>query len=169
MITNRILIEGAKIGFRNFSGKESDYNAAGDRNFCVFIDKELAHKLEEDGWNVKWTKPRDDQDDPSPFLPVKVNYKNRPPKITMIVGGTKQNILEDDVHILDWCEIEKVDLSINPYNWTVRGKEGVKAYVNAMRIYVIEDEFSDPDSAVNAMCTDCLSLSGSCVDCPKND
>jgi hypothetical protein len=60
MIKNNIVIEGARIGFRNFSGKEGQYNPPGRRNFCVFLDDDLAKTLEEDGWNVRWLQPKED-------------------------------------------------------------------------------------------------------------
>ena len=54
MIKNNITIENARIGFRNFSGKEGKYNPKGARNFCVFLAKEDAENLEQEGWNIKW-------------------------------------------------------------------------------------------------------------------
>ena len=50
---NDLEIEGAVFGFRNFSGKETDYSPEGTRQFGVIIDPELAMQLKADGWNIK--------------------------------------------------------------------------------------------------------------------
>lgn len=56
-VTNNITIENAHVMFRNFSGEESKFNAAGKRNFCVQLDSKLADDLEKDGWVVKRREP----------------------------------------------------------------------------------------------------------------
>ena len=140
-VTSNIVIEGARIGFRNFSGKEGKFNPAGRRNFCVFLEDDLARTLEKDGWNVRWLQPRDDQEDEQGYLQVAVSYENIPPKIIMITSGGKTVLDDNSVSLLDWAEIAEVDLIIRPYNWEVNGKTGVKAYVKSMYISIVEDEF----------------------------
>ena len=157
MATNNIVVEGARIGFTNFSGKEGQFNPPGRRNFCWFIDDaELSRKLIDDGWNVKQLKPRNPDDDPQPYLQVAVEFKNFPPKIVIVTSRGKTKIDEGEVAMLDWAEIKNVDLIIRPYNWDVNGKTGTKAYLKSMYVTIEEDEFESkyydvPDSAANAV------------------
>ena len=145
-VKDSIIIEGARIGFRNFSGKEGQFNPAGKRNFCVFLEEDLAKKLESDGWNVRWLQPRDDQENEQGYLQVAVSFDNIPPKIIMITSGGKTILDADSVGLLDWAEISEIDLIIRPYNWvlhegTKNEKSGIKAYVKSMYVQIVEDEF----------------------------
>lgn len=158
-MSKNIIIENARIGFRNFSGKEGRYNPEGSRNFCVFLETDLANMLEEDGWNIRWLEPKEEYEDRQAYMQVAVNFKNIPPKIVMITGQGKTLLDEDMVGVLDWAEIENIDLTINPYNWEVGGKKGIKAYVKNMYVVITEDEFERkyydvPDSAQNTMIPD---------------
>lgn len=151
-----ISIENAKIGFRNFAGKEGTFNPAGRRNFCIFLSPNVAKDLESDGWNIRYLQPRDPDDDVQPYLQVSVNYDNYPPKIVAITSYSKSTLDEDTVGILDWAEIDNVDLIIRPYNWEVNNKVGIKAYLKAMYVTLVEDEFEKkyrnvPDSAKNSI------------------
>ena len=154
-VTNNITIENAKLMFRNFSGKEGQYNPEGRRNFCVLLGKDISKTLEHDGWNVKYLKPKDPSDDEQAYLQVAVSFDPYPPKIVLISSSGKTNIEEDEVNILDWAEIANVDLIIRPYNWERNGKGGVKAYLKALYVTIVEDELEAkyrdvPDSAQNS-------------------
>lgn len=137
-----LLIEDAHIFWKNFSGKGSQYNAEGSRNFCVEITPELADQLIKDGWNVKWTKPREEGDEPVPYLQVTVAYGNFPPKIYKVTSRNKTLVDEDLVGDFDRDEITYVDLVISPYHWSVGNKSGIKAYIDTMYITIVEDNLA---------------------------
>jgi hypothetical protein len=122
----------------------------------VFLEEDMGKVLEQDGWNVRWLQPKDEGEAPTPYLQVAVSYDNIPPKIVLVTKKGKTTLDEASVRILDWAEIDNVDLIIRPYNWAVSGKEGVKAYVKSLYVTIVEDEFESkyydvPDSAQNAM------------------
>lgn len=153
---NTLTIENAKIAFRNFSGKEGKFNPAGRRNFCLFLDDDLALKMEQDGWNIKTLVPKNDGDEPQKYVQVTVAFGKIPPKIVLITHSGKTMLDQDTVNILDWAEIENVDLIINPSEWNVNGKTGIKAYLKSMYITIVEDELEEkysnvPDSAKNTI------------------
>lgn len=141
----QLMIEDAKIIFRNFSGKEGMYNAEGDRNFCVLLEDDLAKQMVEDGWNVKELRAREEGDEPQPYIQVSVKYRGRngnavrPPTIVMVTSKGRTNLSEAECEILDWVDIAKVDLIVRPFQWAVNGKTGIKAYLKSIYITIQED------------------------------
>lgn len=142
--------------FRNFSGEEGRYNAKGKRNFNVLLTDQEAEAMTADGWNVKWLLPREDGDQPQARLEVSVHYGKNPPRVILITSRGKTPLDESMVSLLDWAEIENVDMIVRPYEWDVNGKTGVKAYLKSIYVTIREDElemkYRDvPDSAASAI------------------
>ena len=142
----QLVIENAKIIFRNFAGKEGMYNAEGDRNFCVLLDDDLAQVLLKDGWNIKTLKAREEGDEPQPYIQASVKYRGRngntvrPPTIVLITSKGRTSLSEEECELLDWVDIANVDLILRPFQWAVNGKTGVKAYLKSIYVTIMEDE-----------------------------
>lgn len=140
-------LENVRIGFRNFEGRESQYNKKGDRSFVVFLDDATAKEMAADGWNVKFPK-----DDPNPadpdadvrdaYLPVTVGFDFYPANVLLISNDKPTRLSEDEVAMLDWAEIENVDLVLRPYEWSVNRNSGIKAYLKAGYFTIVADKFA---------------------------
>ena len=139
MAGKNLTIENARIFWKNFSGRGGQYNSEGSRNFCVEINPEDAEAMRADGWNIKYSKPREEGDEPTPYIQVSVAYGLYPPKIYLVTEKNKTLLDEDTVGELDRAEIENVDLIISPYYWTVNGKSGIKAYCKTLYATIVED------------------------------
>jgi hypothetical protein len=133
------MIEGARLIFRNFAGAETRYNAKGERNFCVVLDPDTAQGLELAGWNVRVLEPREEGDEPTPYIQVKVSFKNKPPRIVVLTSTGRTHLSEDRVEMLDYAELENVDLIARGFVWEVNGKVGTKAYLQSMFVTLRED------------------------------
>lgn len=134
-----LIMEDARIVFRNFAGKEGMYNRDGDRNFCVLLEDDLAADMLQDGWNVKRLKPREGEEQGTAYIQVSVGFKGRPPRIVMIASQGRTDLGEDECILLDWADIDKVDLIIRPYHWNVNGRTGIKAYLKSIFVVINED------------------------------
>lgn len=159
MRNNDMIIENARIIFRNFSGKAGAYNPEGRRTFSVVIeDEEMAENLKRLGWNVKVLNPIEEGDEPTFHIQINVNFNNVPPKIVLIKNGRKTILSDAEVGILDWAEFENVDLAISPYSWEMNGRTGIKGYLRTgfftVREDALEAKYADiPDTAQNVMVT----------------
>jgi len=142
---NTVIMENVRIIFKNFAGKEGQYNREGDRNFAVLLDEPTAQILTEDGWNVKWLQPREGEnaeegETPQAYLSVSVKFDGpRPPRVVLITSRGRTNLSEGEVEMLDWADILNVDMIVRPYAWTVNQKSGIKAYLQSLYVTIEED------------------------------
>ena len=130
-------IDEARIIYRNFSGAPSKFNREGDRNFAVVInDEEIKDALIEEGWNVKIKAPREEGDEPFMYLPVKVKFNERGPKVYLKSGKATNRLDEESIDCLDHVDIR-------PYDWSVNGKTGRTAYLQSIWVTQEVDRFAD--------------------------
>ena len=135
-------IEDARIIYRNFAGIGSKYNREGDRNFAVIIpNQEIADELIADGWAVKIKPPRDEDESPFMYLPVKVKFNNRGPAAYVKSGNSVQRLNQDTIGMLDEIDIQSVDMDLRAYDWEVNGKTGKSAYLQAINVIQNIDRF----------------------------
>lgn len=150
-VTKTIKIENARIAFKNFSGRETDFNEEGNRNFGLMLDDpEMVEDLIADGWPVKFLKPRPDSEDPEfrqPWLPVKVKFGKFPPIANLITVDRNEvrhrtKLDENTIGMLDGARAENIDLIIRPYNYpAVKGRPaGVSAYLKAIYYTLPSDD-----------------------------
>lgn len=138
-------LEDVRLIFRNFSGNESQYNAKGVRNFCVVLPTDVADAMAADGYNIKQRPPREEGDDPLIYLKVNVNFNGaRPPQVVLINSRGRTTLDEADLNILDWADIQHVDLIISPYvrDWP-DGRTTVTAYLQKIFVTIQEDELEE--------------------------
>lgn len=140
---SNIQIENAQIRFRNFRGEPDKYNKNGKRTFSVLIDPHQAEELKAEGWNIKYLKPRDDDEEPQAFLTVEVKFANFPPQIHVISGRSQQILNEQSVKLLDTADITNIDVVITPYAWKMdNGSSGIKAYLKSAWVTLDADPFA---------------------------
>lgn len=136
-----LLVDGAEIAWRNFSGEAGLYNNAGQRNFCLFLPKATADEIAADGWPVKVLEPRDEGDLPRYFVRVKVKMDGKkPPTVVMITHKGRNTLDEDTISVLDHVWIKNVDLVVRPYDYDFGGNVGTNVYLNAIYVTLEENE-----------------------------
>ena len=153
---NLIIENGQLMGgpYKNFSGKGTQKNPEGKRNFCILIDPNLVDVLKAEGWNVKFTKPKNEEFEPQPYLKVNVSYSFKKPIIKLITSESRRvtELSERTIDMLDWAEIESVDVNINPSGKTYEngdGEEIYSAYLQSMNVVISEDPIANKYDAID--------------------
>ena len=136
-------IDDARIIYRNFRGEASKYNREGDRNFALVIpNEEIADALTKEGWNVKVKPPRDEDDQPFMFLPIKIKFNDRGPSVYLVTGDRHNKLDEESIGLLDDIDIASASMDVRPYDWEVNGKTGRAAYLQSLEVIQEIDRFA---------------------------
>lgn len=139
---------GNQLIFRNFEGNANKFNNAGDRNFCLIIDEELAGELQSKGFTVKHTKGNDDYDS-VPYIKIKVSFTLKdgsdnpyPPKIYKIDSTGMRQLSKQTVKILDGSRFKNVDLVFSPNAYQDRetGETRYSAYLKCLYAEIEEND-----------------------------
>lgn len=137
---------GQQLIFRNFEGAAGKYNNAGDRNFCLIIDDELAGELQSKGFTVKHTKARDDYD-AVPYIKIKVGFTLKdgtdnpyPPKIYKIDSTGMKALDKSTVKFLDGARIKNVDLIFSAYSYEDRDTGEIRYSAYLRNLYATIEE-----------------------------
>lgn len=135
-----ILIEDAKLLFRNLAGREQTFNSEGDRNFSILLTPEQAGKMVKAGWRVKQLKPREGETEGDYHLKVKVNYRTgKPPRVVMITSNNRTDLGADEVGMVDAADIKTADVIINGF-WSDMAGGGYTGYLKTLFVTINEDE-----------------------------
>lgn len=148
---DRLTIEnigGDCVFFRNFAGAPTKYNAAGGkRNFGILLDPDYARELANEGWYIRWTKPRTTDEEARPYLSVNLKYGGKkPPKVVLVTSKKKTRLDEDLVHILDLFDrddILNIKMRLRPNEWDETGKYGASAWVEVLYVQVRDDDLEE--------------------------
>ena len=152
---DNVIIRNSKIFYKNFSGKETAMNRAGDRNFCAYIENpEMAEAMSADGWNVKDRNAKDPDAGPKYFIKVKVRFrsgeetsvdKNSDPKLWKVTSKKKTLLDKEAVGSLDGDQIIDANLNIRPYHWKSKDgtKEGISGYLEQGYFRIVDDPFEE--------------------------
>lgn len=150
----RYRLNNVNIGFKNFSGARTEWNAAGHRNFHVFfLNDSDASFFANLGFNVKYPKldsvieedfERDtDSYIPRPHMKINVNMESQwPPKVALIKRRSgeiveRQLLDADTIGTLDKLYIADCDIEINDNHYN----GFTTAYLSTLYAVVDVDDF----------------------------
>ena len=97
--------------------------------------------LTSNAWNVKLKPPRDEDDTPFMFMPVKIKFNANGPAAYLKSGISVTRLNEDTIGMLDDISIASVSMDIRPYDWEVNGQSGRTAYLQSIEVIQRIDRF----------------------------
>ena len=145
---DRVTLRNFEITYKNFSGRETQYNRAGNRNFSLILDDETADQMLADGWNVRIKEYDDGSRRNTLQVAVRYDIERFRPRVVMVTPNGKYfkrtPLSEEMVSELDSARVSKAFVTLNPSPWhNAMGGSGIKAYLTTGYFVVEKDEFED--------------------------
>lgn len=123
-------IKNAKIIFKDFSAKGKYSN--GRSSFCVALDEGFAKELIELGFNIKHSDVLNTH-----YLKITIPYTGTryQPQLDIKNMNTNSYISWECASILDDCDIENAEVTINGFSWfdAINEKTHIKAYLDRLK------------------------------------
>lgn len=156
-IYETVILENTRFIFHtNFSGDPTQdrFGSSARKATIIIPNPEVAHALIDAGYNVKTTKPRQD-DDPESFVPeyfvsIQAKYRTQagvpvqnPPLIYLVTGKKKELLTEETISLLDGIRAKNVDVELNQYLNKTTGRKSL--FIRKMYFDQVVDE--DPFAA----------------------
>ena len=142
-------IENARIIWSNFSGEATKYTRPGEQYFTLVIPTvEMYEALMADvndygvPWNVKFSEPRTEDEEPFIRMKVKVKFNDYGPKVYLQSGEKTTELDEQTIACLDRIPMSNVDMYIRPFDGEANGQPFRAAYLQTM--HVTQDLYADP-------------------------
>ena len=159
-------INNARIIFKNFEGRATDFNEEGRRNFSLIISggtfddgrpgskpvvlnaEEMAEALMAetnefgDGWNVKIKPPYAEGEEPFMHMKVNVSTRRGCPPMYVNSAGNVRRLDEDTMGMIDHIAIRNVNLDIRPYDDKKGGRSFRSAYLDSIEVIQEIDRFA---------------------------
>lgn len=147
-----LVIEGAKLSFTNFEGREERnqegriVNSQGNRKFSILIeDDAIAEQLINDPYPYKIyiRKPKEEGDVPKYYLNVGVSNRFFEPKITRYGSRGEYHYSWDTIDMIDHEDIieANVMLQVNPGQNQNTGENVTRCWLDTMEFSVQESQF----------------------------
>lgn len=145
---DRVTLRDFEITYKNFSGRETQYNRAGNRNFSLVLDDETADNMLKDGWNVRVKEYDDGSRRNTLQVAVRYDIERFRPKVVMVTPNGKyfkRTVLDEStVGELDSARVIRANVTLNPSYWhNAMGNSGIKAYLTTGYFVIEKDEFED--------------------------
>ena len=142
-------IEDARIIWPNFSGEATKYSREGDQFFTLVIPtvemyEALMSDVNEYGvpWNVRYSEPRTEEEEPFIKMKVKVKFNDYGPKVYLKSGNRTIELDQESIKCLDNMSLSKIDMYIRPFDGEANGQPYRAAYLQTM--HVTQDVYADP-------------------------